>query len=294
MNNEITVYQGHAVATAGEMVAHALRVQEVIKSVMKESVHYGKIPGTKKNTLYKPGAETLCATFHIAPTFPDSRIIEDRFEDGVRFRVTCVGVHQGSGVVVAEGMGSCSSHEEKYKWCKAYKREWEETPPDRRRIQYGYDREKRTEYQVLQVRVETADIENTLLKMACKRALIAMTLNAVAASDSFSQDIEDLSEKARSIVVDEETGEITQAPKVEPPRSKKANGETPAASEGEEKAPPVKASPNMIAHVKRKAEGLGKTDADVLTQANVASFDELTVTHVNGLLKWFSDQAAAA
>ena len=43
-----------------------------------------------------------------------------------------------------------------------------------------------------QVRTEPADAANTALKMACKRAKIAMTLNVLAASDIFTQDIEDL------------------------------------------------------------------------------------------------------
>ncbi|MTV64573.1 hypothetical protein GM539_14660, partial [Streptococcus pneumoniae] len=38
---------------------------------------------------------------------------------------------------------------------------------------------------------------NTVLKMACKRAKMAMVLNVTAASDCFSQDLEDLDDVLR-------------------------------------------------------------------------------------------------
>ena len=59
------------------------------------------------------------------------------------------------------------------------------TPEDRKRIKYG-------KYTAKQVRTEPADLANTVLKMACKRAQLAMTLNVTAASDIFSQDLDDL------------------------------------------------------------------------------------------------------
>ena len=39
---------------------------------------------------------------------------------------------------------------------------------------------------------DIADTYNTVLKMACKRALVHATINATAASDIFTQDLEDL------------------------------------------------------------------------------------------------------
>jgi hypothetical protein len=118
--------------------------------------------------------------------------------DFIRYRVACVGTHQGSGIVMGEGMGECSSLEEKYKWRKsANAREFAATPEDRRRIKYGYDKQERREYEIQQVRTECADQANTILKMACKRAQVAMTLNVTAASDIFTQDIEDLPEELR-------------------------------------------------------------------------------------------------
>ena len=193
MNSEVTVIGagGAAALTAAQMKSHIQRVQQVIRGVMKKDVHYGVIPGTDKPSLLKPGAEVLCATFHIAPTYEVTDLSD---EDCVRYRVVCIGTHQTTGIVIAHGLGECSSNEEKYKWKRAYDREFNATDEDRRRVKYGYDRQRNQEYETLQVRTNPADVANTILKMACKRAQVAMTLNGVAASDCFSQDLEDLPE----------------------------------------------------------------------------------------------------
>jgi hypothetical protein len=165
-------------------------VQEVMQGIMIRDTHYGTIPGTPKPTLYKPGAEVLCVTFRVAPKYE----IEDLSTSGVaRYRVTCIGRHQTTGIDLGEGVGECSSGEEKYKWrgatCKA---ELDATPENLRRKKY-YKNGNTAD----QIRTEPADLANTILKMACKRAMIAMTLNVTAASDIFTQDIEDLPEELR-------------------------------------------------------------------------------------------------
>jgi hypothetical protein len=175
-------------------------VQEVMRSIMKSDTHYGVIPGTKKPSLYKPGAEVLCVTFRIG----DKYEVEDLTVDGMaRYRVRCIGIHQVTGIVLGEGLGECSSHEEKYKWRRAIcAEEFEVTPENLRRLKFSKYQGKVEKQQ--QIRTESADQANTILKMACKRAKIAMTLNATAASDIFTQDIEDLPEEYRH---DDEPGE---------------------------------------------------------------------------------------
>lgn len=186
--NDVVVYQENRLSAA-EIRANVNLVQEVMQAVMKKDVHYGKIPGTPKETLYKPGAEVLAATFRIAVSYQ----IEDLSgADFARYRVTAIGTHQTTGITMGAGMGECSSMEEKYKWRKAASpKEFDATPEDRRRVKYGRD------YETKQVRTEHADLANTILKMACKRAQVAMTLNVTAASDIFTQDIEDLPEELR-------------------------------------------------------------------------------------------------
>lgn len=174
--------------TANEMIAQANLIQQVMKAVMIEDTHFGKVPGCgDKPTLLKPGAEKILATFRIS-VIPE---IEDLSgPDLVKYRVKARGV--SGGVVVGEGVGTCSSNEEKYKWRKAVGKEYDETPEDRRRKKWRKGYGGGAEYQEEQVRMNPADIDNTILKMAKKRALVDLCLTSTAASDCFNQDIEDL------------------------------------------------------------------------------------------------------
>lgn len=195
MSNEIVVQTEQKALTAGQMRDHVNRVQEVMKAVMIRETHYGVVPGSKKPSLYKPGAEVLCVTFRVAPSYK----IEDLSNaDCVRYRITCVGTHQTSLTVLGEGVGECSSNEEKYKWRRAVcAEEFEATSLDRRRVKFSQYQGKVQKTD--QIRTEPADTANTVLKMAVKRAQVAMTLNVTAASDCFTQDIEDLPEELREI-----------------------------------------------------------------------------------------------
>lgn len=229
--------------TATEVRAHVQRVQQVMKAVMKEGTHFGSIPGTgERKSLFKPGAEVLGMTFHIAPSY---RVEDLSDHDSVRYRITCVGTHQASGVVLGEGMGEASSNEEKYRWRKGSRKEWEAAAVDRRRVKYGYDRQTREEYEIPQVRTEPADIANTVLKMACKRAQVAMIINATACSDIFTQDLEDIPAE----IVEGMVGAQSEAP---PPRGKPATTAPQSRSGGAGKA-----TEKQIAFVQRKLNESG-------------------------------------
>lgn len=180
--------------SAADIRANVNRIQEVMKAVMKKDVHYGVIPGTPKPTLYKPGAEVLATTFRLAPEY---RVEDLSGPDYVKYRVTCRLTHQTTGYVMGDGMGSCSSLEDKYKWRRPVcPEEFEETPADRKRIKFARGQGGKV-YKNQQVRTEQADLDNTILKMACKRAFVAAVLNVTAASDIFSQDVEDLPPEMR-------------------------------------------------------------------------------------------------
>lgn len=198
----LAVAENQGRMAVADIISHVAMVQEVMRAVMigpsKENpngVHYGIIPGTDKPTLLKSGAEVLCMAFRIA----DSYAVEDLSTDGVvRYRVTCTGTHQVTGLVLGTGMGEASSGEEKYKWRKASSRqEFEDTPPNMRRTKHGYNKFEKKAFEIQQVRTEPADLANTILKMANKRAKMAMVLNVTAASDCFSQDLDDMDEALR-------------------------------------------------------------------------------------------------
>lgn len=183
--------------TASEMRLRVNRMQEVMKAVMKDGVHYGVIPGTEKPTLYKPGAEVALVCFRIAAMVKQTEDIGIPGEE-VRYRVIVQGVHQITGDVLGEGAGECSSNEEKYKWRRpVHEKEYAAADPERRREKFARNGDLWK-----QVRTEPADVANTILKMAVKRALIAMTLVVTAASDVFTQDIEDLPEELRENVAE--------------------------------------------------------------------------------------------
>jgi hypothetical protein len=175
--------------SVAEVVQHAMVVQEVMQAVMKPDLHYGRIPGTDKPTLYKAGAEKLCMVFRI----DDDYEIEDlSTADSIRYRVKCIGSHQVSQMRLGSGVGECSVGEEKYKWRKAVcDEEFDETPLTHRRVKYAKAKGG-GHYKQKQVRTEPSDLANTVLKMASKRAKIAMVLNVLAVSDMFGQDLEDL------------------------------------------------------------------------------------------------------
>jgi hypothetical protein len=181
---------------------------------MKEGEHFGVIPGTQKPTLLKPGAEKLAFMFRLDPRYTelDGSVQGDDF---IHYKIRCDLYHIPSGNPIASGIGTCNSKEPKYRY------RWQDTdekPPkdeaeERKRLGLGRWRQVRGKW-VWQKRTENEDIwelDNTIAKMACKRALVAAVLNGTAASDIFTQDLEDLesvrpekSEGGREIPVEDE------------------------------------------------------------------------------------------
>lgn len=185
--------QSLAPLTAKDIQANVNLIQEVMKQVMKPDVHYGVIPGCgDKPALFKAGAEKLAATFRLSV----DPIVEDlSTPDEARYRVR-VNLIASNGSLVGSGIGECSSNETKYKWRAATcEGEFNETPENRRRNVWKRGWQNKPDYQIKQVRTEPADNANTVLKMAKKRGLVDVVLTSTAASDLFTQDIEDLPEE---------------------------------------------------------------------------------------------------
>lgn len=190
MNGELAIRDSKPM-TAQEVGAAKALIQRVMQAVMKKDVHYGIIPGTKKPTLYKPGSEAILSTFRIA-VMPEIQDLSTA--DEIRYRILAKGVLP-DGTVVGCGLGECSTSEEKYRWRGSVcDEEFDDTPENRRRIKYGtkWNNRQKEMVKIKQVRTEPADLANTVLKMAKKRAQIDLTLTATGASDTFDQDLEDL------------------------------------------------------------------------------------------------------
>lgn len=192
-----------------DLVARVSKVKEVQRQVMKEGHHYGKIPGVDKDCLFKPGAEVLGMTFRLDPEFS---VDERRDGDHREYLVTCTLYHAPTGTRLGSGLGSCSTRESKYAYRKG-----ERLCPDcgkpaiiKGKKEYGggwvcfakkggcsakfKDGDEAIEGQSTD-RVpnpDIADIYNTVLKMAVKRAHVAAILFVTCASDVFTQDVEDM------------------------------------------------------------------------------------------------------
>jgi hypothetical protein len=204
-----------------EVVAQRDKIEQVMNAVMREGVHYGKIPGVQKPTLLKPGAEVLATTFRFAPHYQSERTFHDGGHLTVVTKVTLQ--HIPTGLVVAEGEGLCTTYEKKYAYrgdgrvcpaCGAGTIRKSKFPP--RETDYpGASKDDppgwychgasggcganfaANDPEIVDQqsgRVDNPDLPdtwNTVLKMANKRALIAAILNGTAASDIFTQDVED-------------------------------------------------------------------------------------------------------
>jgi hypothetical protein len=199
MSNELVVheFQPERALTVQEIKAQVQVIQKVMAEVMIKDSHYGTLPGTSKPTLYKAGAEKILSTFRISVT---PLVEELSGPDERRFRVVARGISP-SGILVGEGIGEASTDEEKYRWrgavCDA---EFDETPEDRRRVKYARSKGG-GHYTLKQVRTAPADLSNTVLKMAKKRALVDLCLTATACSDIFEQDLEDFSDEERENLI---------------------------------------------------------------------------------------------
>lgn len=157
-------------------------VEELRSAVMVENVHYGRLPGCDHMVLLQPGAEKLQLAFRLAPEFT----VEDLSAHGEhRYRVTCTVRSITTGAYLGNAQAECSSAEDKYAWRRAVcDQEWEETPPDRRRIKWGRG-QNNVATQTKQVRTAPADQANTVLAMAAKRAQVRAVRGALAVSDLF-------------------------------------------------------------------------------------------------------------
>ena len=141
-------YQKALVQTA----SHYKVMVAFVKAQMQRDIDYGVIPGTKKPTWLKPGAEKLCRLFSLRPSYELIQSIADFDKPLFHYHYRCVLYRQGE--MVGEGDGCCNSMEVKY---------------------------QKQKHRVF-------DLINTIGKIAQKRALIAAVLSSCGASEFFTQD----------------------------------------------------------------------------------------------------------
>lgn len=240
--------------TSKEVVSQINLIQQVMKDAMKKNVHYGIIPGTNNLTLYKSGAEKLMLTFRLTAEY--EIISETEMRDIYSYKVKCRLRHIATGKFVGDGIGACNSHERKYKTrAVPAKKATEQEKNEAIRF------EKRTrqyeEYQVCIVPQEPEDLQNTLLKMACKRALVAAILNATAASDIFTQNVENIPQTMQSGTT---VAKQDLAPKK---KETEQNGESFPVAESEQQGVPETISTPQIKRIFAIAKGNGFDETQI-------------------------------
>lgn len=231
MNTGLMNYnQTEQAMTVEQIKANVNLIQQVMAGVMQNGQHYGKIPGCgDKPTLLKPGAEKLCMTFRLRPILDSKKDIEvidlPMSANGIvghrEYRVT-VHIVTMDGTEIATGIGVCSTMEGKFRYrSESTGRDvpgeyWAHRDQDMLGGPSFTPRKVAGKWVIFQ-RVEhdnPADYYNTCEKMAKKRALVDGTLSATAASDMFTQDVEDMPEVIQAEVTE---ATITTAPQQEQP-----------------------------------------------------------------------------
>ncbi len=163
---------------------------EFVNTQLRENVDFGKVPGTDKATLLKPGAEKILQMYGCAVML-DAVKRDQEPETGylyIEFMAKAVSIQTGQ--IVAMGVGACSSWESKYRW----RWEWwnDKGLPD---MAGGWEKfTKRNNTVSWRRRMENRDLIdqwNTVIKMAKKRALVDLALTISGASEKFTQDVED-------------------------------------------------------------------------------------------------------
>ena len=137
-----------------ELKHHYDMFRTLQKEVLEMGVDYGWPAGRRqgKPSLYKSGAEKLTRLFHLVTDFQIVKMVEE--EDFIEYIFKCT-LKTPDGLVVGEGYGAANSREKKH---------WKSDPWAN---------------------------QNTILKMAKKRAHVDATLTGLGASNVFTQDIED-------------------------------------------------------------------------------------------------------
>lgn len=130
------------------------RFQEIIQRALTQNTDYGIIPGTKKPTLLKPGAEKIIMLLGLRSEFDFIDETRDFKEGFFQYIIKCK-LYKGE-ILITEGMGACNTKESKYRYSDGF------------------------------------SVDNTVLKMAKKRALVDAALMVGSLSDLFTQDLEDM------------------------------------------------------------------------------------------------------
>lgn len=153
-NQAISIIDNVSINQIQMIMQKITQFQKVIQDNMRQNHDYGIVPGTNKPTLLKPGAEKILVLLGLRSEFEIVDSTRD-FQNGFfQYQVRCKLYRED--MLITEGLGSCNTKEKKY------------------------------------INQDPFSIDNTILKMAKKRALVDAALLVGSLSDIFTQDLEDM------------------------------------------------------------------------------------------------------
>jgi|GEM_PF-3006984 hypothetical protein len=222
----LTVVRAGTIDFTGMDIEALKRLPELLntiyKSVLQEGTDYGRIPGTPKPSLWKPGAEILSRWLSMAPDLLTADVVEkiEPTDPYFAYRVECR--LYGKDGYLGNGFGSANSREPgfAFRWVseKYLPKDVDKATAETRSVK-NY-----LEYRVLTPPNEIFGVANTILKRASKRAFVEAVLRVTGASRIFTQDLED--EGVAEAVA--KSKDVTPEAKVTPPVDQKP---TPAVEE---------------------------------------------------------------
>jgi hypothetical protein len=162
-------------------------LNKIYKDVLQINVDYGTIPGTPKPSLWKPGAELLGIYFHLTT----GNTIIEKTEDISKPYFSYV-VQQRfffEGKLVSVGVGASNTGESRYALRKVYELDYQKMADEEKAKVITKKTSKGIQYYLPTPPDEIFTLQNTVLKMAKKRAFVDGILSATGADRIFTQDL---------------------------------------------------------------------------------------------------------
>lgn len=199
MDDQLAVVDDRRAAM--EVRSQVNQIQYLLNAILRKGEHYDTIPGTQKLTLMQSGAEKIAYMFHLVPDYKMEKESIEGFPGHREYTCTCT--LYKDGVRVGTAIASCSTMESRYRWRDGYEDTGQPIPSDARDRKQEYRRQgfgmKKVNGNWVWVRFierqenpDIADTWNTVCQMAQKRAFVRAVRSTTAASDIFTQDIEDV------------------------------------------------------------------------------------------------------
>lgn len=155
---------------------------EYVRSQMDQKRHFYTISDNDKPALSQDGARNLCGLYEVRA---GEAILEEKwFDDGhYHVRATIPLLTLASNVEVARGTGSCSTRESRYAWRWV----WSNDVPNTLNKADLKSRKRGNSFQYRVPNDDIADLYNTVLKMAEKRAQTAAVLRLPGCTEVFAE-----------------------------------------------------------------------------------------------------------